>query len=73
MRVDAQKKSVEGIERKSTLALVRMVSSSETHDLGAMCKKPAEFTAFKRLRRETNAVLCGSSISSPYRHLNRWG
>jgi hypothetical protein len=28
-----------------------------THDFGAMCKKPAELTAFNRLRSDTNAVL----------------
>jgi hypothetical protein len=43
------------------------------YDFGAMCKKPAEFTAFSRLRRDTNAELCGSNISSPYKHLKRWG
>jgi len=40
-------------------------------DLGAICKKPAEFTAFNRFRRDTKAELCGSNINSPYKHLKR--
>jgi len=49
------------------------VERGPADDFGAMCKKPAEFTAFSRLRRDTNAELCGSNISSPYKHLKRWG
>ena len=38
---------------------------------GAICKNPAELTALRRFRSDTNAELCGSSIKRPYRHLNR--
>lgn len=44
-----------------------------THDLGAICRKPAELTAFRRLRRDTKAELCGKSIKIPYKHLKRYG
>lgn len=45
----------------------------ETYVLGAMCRNPAELTAFNRFRRETKAELWGSSMRSPYKHLNRYG
>ena len=35
------------------------------HDFGAICKNPAELTAFRRFRRETKAVLWGKSIKIP--------
>ena len=41
--------------------------------LGAMCRNPAEFTAFSRFRREMKAELCGRSMSKPYKHLNKYG
>lgn len=41
--------------------------------LGAICRNPAEFTAFNLFLSDTNAELWGSSMSSPYRHLNRCG
>ena len=44
-----------------------------TYDLGAMCRKPAEFTALRQFRSDRKAVLCGRSMSSSYRHLNRCG
>jgi len=47
------------------------VERGPADDLGAICKKPAEFTAFSRFRSDTKAELCGSNISSPYKHLKR--
>lgn len=41
------------------------ITKKAAYGLGAMCRKPAELTAFSRLRRATNAVLCGKSMSRP--------
>ena len=74
--------SLERVEERLPTVLVSSQNPSEpcvewtsegTYDLGAMCRKPAELTAFRRLRRERKAELCGNSISSPYKHLNKCG
>jgi hypothetical protein len=41
------------------------IHKEDTDDLGAICKKPTELTAFNRFRRETKAELWGRSISRP--------
>jgi len=41
------------------------VARGLAEDLGAICKNPAELTAFNRFRRDTKAELCGRSINNP--------
>ena len=41
------------------------ILSIETDPLGALWRKPMELTAFSLFRNDTNALLCGRSMSSP--------
>lgn len=57
-----------------TVSSVRLNKQGRwANGLGAMCRNPAELTAFSRFRREMKAELCGRSMSKPYKHLNRYG